>query len=709
MTRILDPQYGDNFVGREEKVEELKKEIKKNGIVVIKGDIGIGKTNLMLVAMEELKKEKKKCHHISKGSIFYDRMSEIFKPSLFSKLRGVQTPVVGVNWDPEKSPLLKDMVNSKERIIFVEDAQMLDKKAIDLIFDASCRNERLRFILEIATPYKPAEKLGGRHYGHFEVKTLSNKNTAELLKGLCLDLSDMIVRRIVSLSKGYPTVARSLAYICDNKNTKEEIFAFLKTLRDDDMKYNLDQIHKEVLKTLNEDSQKVIKILAIAPATLTLNLIKAFCGEEVGAQVNDIIERRILVESEEKLYRIYHPLFREFLMNIQSIELKNKKELYRKAMEKVKSEFDSLYILLEVLNEPASFKELIKQTESYKVINSVGTQAYILGELEQALFAWSHLLDKTKGVDKGWESIATGNIGNYYLTKGELDKALEYYKTALELEQDEELRRKEGIAKQLGNIGNIYRIKGELEKALEYHEKALELDEELRRKEGMAADYGNIGIVYKTKGELSKALEYHEKALEVYVRLGRKEGMATAYGNIGIVYFTKGELDEALEYHKKALKLVEELGIKEGIARQLGNTGIVYFTKGELDEALEYFKKALKLVEELGIKEGIAKQFENIGSVYSRKGELDKALENFEKALGIFKDMDSRIDKAQTLMDIGDVYVQKGDKERALEYYHEAQALAVGSSVFEDVSKRLKILKGEQKAGEIEQNQNARI
>jgi tetratricopeptide (TPR) repeat protein len=690
MNKISDPQYGDNFVGRGEKINELKEKIENNGIVVITGDRGIGKTNLMLVAMEELKKEKKECHHISKGSIFYDRMSEIFKHSWFSKLRGVQIPPgVGVNWDPGKSPLLQDMVNSKERIIFVEDAQMSDEKAIDLIFDASCRNERLRYLLEIATPYKPAEKLGGRHYGHFEVKRLSDKDTAELLKGLCLGLSDGTVKRIVSLSKGYPAVARALAYICDNKNTDKEIFAFLGTLKDDDMEHNLNQSHKEVLNTLNGDSQKVIKILAIATATLTLNLITAFCGEKVGTQVNDFIERGILVKSEEKFYRIYHPLFREYLRNIQPIALEDKSELYRKAMEKVKSKFDSLYILLEVLNEPASFEELIKQTESYKVINSVGTQGYILGELEQAFFAWNHLLEKTKGVDKGWESIATGNIGNYYLTKGELEKALEYYKKALELEQDEELRRKEGIAKQLGNIGNIYRIKGELEKALKYHEKALKLNEELGRKEGIAADYGNIGIVYKTKGERDKALGYHKKALGVYVRLGRKEGMATAYGNIGIGYFTKGELDKALENFEKALKLVEELGIKEGIARQLGNLGIVYFTEGELDKALENFEKALKLVEALGIKEGIAKQLENIGSVYSRKGELDKALENFEKALGIFKDMDSRIDKAQTLMDIGDVYVQKGEKERALDCYSEAKDLAKGSSIFEDVNKRI--------------------
>lgn len=182
----------------------------------------------------------------------------------------------------------------------------------------------------------------------------------------------------LSLSNGYPYVARSLAYICDNKNTEEEMFGFLETLRDDDMKHNLDQIHKEVLDTLSEDCQEVIKKLAIAPAILTLNLIVAFCGKEVDTPLNDIIERGILVESKE-FYRIYHPLFREYLRHIQRVPHKNKKEIYCEAMEEVKSDIDSIIMLFEVLNESDIFKELIKRTENYEVINSIGRQACTWG------------------------------------------------------------------------------------------------------------------------------------------------------------------------------------------------------------------------------------------------------------------------------------------------------------------------------------------
>ncbi|NOR78455.1 MAG: tetratricopeptide repeat protein [Methanophagales archaeon] len=702
MNKISDPQYGDNFVGRGEKIDELKEKIENNEIVVITGDRGIGKTNLTLVVEKATKEEKagflkkKICYHVN-GSLFYEEMSKIFAPSkrIAGVTSSVSTPVGGagggISWNPRESFILEYMEKSKEKIIFVENAHELKKVEFETIFEATHRNNRLRFILEIATPYKYDVQLRGGSYEVIKLKELNNDDIEKIVIRGCPNFSDVIVNRIISLSKGYPYVARSLAYICDRKNAEEEMFEFLETLRDDDLSYNLNKIHKEVLETLDKDSQEVIKELAIAPATLTSNLIEAFCGEEVDTPLNDIIERGILVASGEKLHRIYHPLFREYLRHMQRIAFGNKKEIYCRAIEKVKSEFDSFFILLEVFNEPDIFKELIKRTENYEVINSIGRQAYTWGELEQALYTWNHLLERTKDKDKEVESIARGNIGNVYRIKGELDNALEYHRKALKL--DEELGIKEGIAAALGNIGNVYQIKGELDNALGYYEKALKLDEELGSKEGIAIALGNIGNLYRIKGELDNALEYYEKALKLNEELGSKEGMAIGLGNIGIVYQIKGELDNALGYYGKALKLNEELGRKEGMANQLGNMGIVYQIKGELDNALDYYGKALKLNEELGTKGGMAADLLNIGNVYRIKGELDNALEYYLKALKKFKNIGNRIEKARTLMNIGDAFTQKGDKEQTLDYYLEAQDLAIGSSIFEEINKRIIIIR----------------
>jgi tetratricopeptide (TPR) repeat protein len=652
MIRILDPQYGDNFVGRGAEINEFKEKIENNGIVVVTGDRGIGKTNLIKVVERDIEKQKE-CHYIDDGLLFSDEISRFFLPNKLITGTSGSVSILGfgggggTSWNLREPSVFEYMEKSGERLIFVENAHKLKEEEIATIFAATRRNDSLRFVLEIATPYKPEDKLEMDSYEVVKLKELSNEDIEKIVQKECPNFSDLIVKRIISLSKGYPYVARSLAYICDRKNAEEEMSEFLETLRDDDMSYNINKIHNEVLETLNQDSQEVIKKLAIAPATLTLKLIQAFCGEEVDTPLNDIIERGILVASGEKFYQIYHPLFREYLRDKQRIAFKNKKEIYCRAIEKVKSEFDSFFMLLEVFYELDIFKELIKRTENYEVINSIGSQACTWGELEQALYAWKHLLERTKDKDKEWESIARGNIGI------------------------------------------VYQIKGELDKALEYYGKAFKLNEELRNKEGMTAAFGNMGNVYLTKGELNKALEYFEKALELNEELGSEGGMAVDFGNMGNVYLTKGELDKALEYFKKALRLDEEFGRKEGKANQLGNIGIVYGKKGEFDKALEYFENALGLEEELGRKGGKANQLGNIGIVYQGKGELDTALVYFEKALEIFKDMSIRIETAKTLMNIGDVFTLKSDEERALKYYLEAQDLAIGSSVFGDISKRI--------------------
>ena len=703
MIRILDPQYGDSFVGREEEIKELKEKIENNGIVVIIGDRGIGKTNLTLVvevAINEKKAgflKKRICHHVN-GSFFYNEMSKIFAPSkrITGVSSSVSTPVGGagggISWNPRESFILEYMEKSKEKIIFVENAHELKKVEFETIFEATRRNKGLRFVLEIATPYMPDVKLRAGSYEVVKLKGLNDKDIEKMVIRECPNFSDAIVKRIVSLSMGYPYVARSLAYICDNKNTEEEIFEFLKTLKADNMKHNLVKIHKEVLEILNEDSQEVIKTLAIAPALLTLNLIATFCGDNVDTPLNDLSERGILIQSNGEIYRIYHPLFREFLRNIQPIALKNKQELYSEAIKKAKAEFDSVVILFEVLDEPDVFKALIKLTENYEALNFVGWKMYIWGIYEPAICAWNHLLKKVKEVDKEWEAIATTSIGVVYRIKGELDKALEYQEKVLKLSKV--LGDKEGVATALGEVGIIYNEKGELDKALEYHQKALKMDEDMGRKSVMAADYGEIGVVYGIKGEFDKALEYQEKALKVNEELGNKEGLANDFGNLGNTYRDKGELDRALEYFEKALKLNKELEMREGIANQLGNMGTVYGLKGELDKALEYFEKALKIDEEIGRKRETAIHLTNRGNIYSSKGELDKALKSQEKALKIFREIESRINIASTLLNMGSVFVLKGDKERALDCYFEAQDFVIGYAypLFEKIHKMITML-----------------
>jgi tetratricopeptide (TPR) repeat protein len=551
MMEILEEQYGDRFVGRWEKIKELKAKIRDNRIVVVKGDRGIGKTNLMWVVHKTMETEGKECHFI-RGD-FHKRMGEIFKLPWFKRITSVSLPIIGggAGWTHEEA-LRQSFKESEEKIIFVENAYGLDRDALERIFDAVCLNNKLRFILEVPTPHVRDFKLKAGSYSVINVEKLSHKDTVKLVKNAYYNFSNDVVEKIATKSDGYPYVARVLVYICVNKKSKERMHEFLDTLKDDEM-HRLDQIHKEVLETLREEAQNIIQKLAIAPQILTYKLIEAFCGEET--DIRDIVERGIL-RTEKEGYRVYHPLFRDYLKKTPGAEEK-KKEIYSKAMGKIKSEFDSIHMLFEVLNEPDIFNELVAIADNYEALNYVASQSYTWGKLEPAIISWSRILTKSQDEkNKEWEAIATGNMGIVYRIKGELDKALEYYGKALKL--IEELGSKEGMAINYGNMGNVYQIRGELDKALEYFGKALKLNEELGRKEGMAYQLGNMGIVYGIKAELDQALEYHKKALLIFRDMGSRIEEATVLMNIGDVFVKKGEKERAIDYYMQAQELATD-------------------------------------------------------------------------------------------------------------------------------------------------------
>jgi len=740
--KILEPQYGANFVGRDFEIHELKSKIRNNGVVIVTGDRGIGKTNLMKI-LEGFFKMETECYYIETGSIFSIEMNRLFLPertktgfSWSISIPQLGGGGAGVSWKSREPSILEFMEKSKSKIIFVENAHELKKEEKETIFAAAHRNDQLKFVLEIATPNFPDVKLNIIPDQVVELKKLRDEDIEKIIRIECPNFQDEVVKKIIFLSKGYPYIARSLAYICDKKNTPDEMLEFLNTLRDDDIKYILDQVHKEVLDTLGKNGQDIIKKLAIAPPILTKRLIMAFCGEEIDTALIDINERGIL-RYDENFCWIYHPLFRDYLRStkIQPIAMGKKKELYRKAMEQVKSEFESIYILFGVLNDPDIFKELIEIAENFNAINAIATQSYSLEKLDNAILGWSLIQKKAKETktDIEWKSIAIGNLGNIYQIKGDLDIAMEYYENALKLNEDlglkqgmitiygnmgivyqtkgnldkameyhekafeltKELGRKDDMASVSGNIGLVYKIKGELDKALEYYENALKLNTELERKEGLAITYGNIGNVYRIKEDLDKALQYNEIALKMYTELNSKIGIATAFGNIGNIYQIKGDYVKAMEYLFKALRLHEILGRKEGIVATYGNIGNIHQIKGELDKALEYYENALELNKELGSKIIMADLYGNIGSVYHAKEEFDKTLEYYMNALGIFKEVGAKVEEALTLKNIGDVLVIKDNKEQGINFYLEAQDLAIGNpSLFWEISRKINVLLG---------------
>ncbi|MDP2385814.1 MAG: sensor histidine kinase [Bacteroidota bacterium] len=272
------------------------------------------------------------------------------------------------------------------------------------------------------------------------------------------------------------------------------------------------------------------------------------------------------------------------------------------------------------------------------------------------------------------KSAAIGNIGYVYYQRGETDKAMEYFKKGLKIQ--EEINDPKEIANSLNNIATIYFKLGEIEKSLDYFEQGLQIQKKIGVKEGIAYSLNNIGAIYDSQGQIKKALDYYYQGLKLQEELGNKMGMGTSYNNIAVILMKQGETDKAIEYYNKSMKVRQEADDKRGIAQCLNNLGHLYTTQGKMEKALDNYKKSYALYEEIGNKQGIAYSLNNMAAIYKSQQQDEKALEYFEKSLATYEAIDDKKGIATALNNIGGLLLEKSNATKALSYSEKSLEIA---------------------------------
>ncbi|MHA1911247.1 MAG: tetratricopeptide repeat protein, partial [Candidatus Kariarchaeaceae archaeon] len=242
-------------------------------------------------------------------------------------------------------------------------------------------------------------------------------------------------------------------------------------------------------------------------------------------------------------------------------------------------------------------------------------------------------------------------------------------------EKDEENKDSERRACLLDSKGGLYNWKGELDKALVYFKKSLTIREEIGNKQPIARSLNNIGVIYHQKGELGQALDYYEKSLVIKEELGNKPEIAKSLNNIGVIYRMKGELDQALDYYEKSLIIKVILGNKQEIANSLNNIGVIYRMKGELDQALDYYEKSLVMRENLGNKKDIANSLNYIGELNYELGALNLALDFFKQSLIIYEEIGNKLDVTYSLFGLIRVAIDLEEIKQANDYLSDLQLI----------------------------------
>lgn len=206
-----------------------------------------------------------------------------------------------------------------------------------------------------------------------------------------------------------------------------------------------------------------------------------------------------------------------------------------------------------------------------------------------------------------------------------------------------------------------------------------------------------MGNALVDMGRTGEALDYHEKALhyaEERHAAQKNESslqyLSTDYSNMGSVLQKVGRSKEALTYHEKALHCREKLYAaqksttsQKDLTTSYNYIGYTLEELGRSEEALVYYEKALKLREELyAVQKNMSSQqelslsYSYTGHLLLNMGRLEEALGYYEKVLcfaeerhTVQKNMSSLHNLLVSYSNKGNVLRKMGRLEDTLPYY----------------------------------------
>ncbi|KAF2812175.1 FabD/lysophospholipase-like protein [Mytilinidion resinicola] len=279
--------------------------------------------------------------------------------------------------------------------------------------------------------------------------------------------------------------------------------------------------------------------------------------------------------------------------------------------------------------------------------------------------------DEDGGEDNGKEQEvildAINFLGLLYADQGELVKAKEMYKRALQGCEEALGPKHKSTLNTVHNLGLLYRIQGKMAEAEQMYKRALQGCEEALgpKHTSTLVTVNNLGLLYADQGKhsgcnsynlgstthtvhghlrkLAKAEQMYERALqETEEALGPKHtSKLDTVNNLGLLYTDQGKLAEAEQMYERALQGYEEaLGPKHtSTLNTVNNLGLLYAGQGKLAEAEQMYKRALQGYEEALGHENVEKHkpalntIENMGNLYAKRGEFAKAQETYSRAL----------------------------------------------------------------------------
>jgi len=225
-------------------------------------------------------------------------------------------------------------------------------------------------------------------------------------------------------------------------------------------------------------------------------------------------------------------------------------------------------------------------------------------------------------------------VGLAFEDLDQLDKAIERYRRALELKEDD--------AGAHNALGGALHKQGKLAEAIGHLELAVRYDPY------MAEAHFNLAVALERKGDMARALKHYRVGL----KLMPDSPEARTY--LAAALAKQGNLAEAAELYLQAVQANPD------DAEARARLGEILASQGSFAEAAVHLRRAVQL------KPDHAVAHCNLGVVQARQGDVSGALEHLHRAMAL------KSDYIEAMTHIGAILGMQGKPQEAMEYLRQA-------------------------------------
>jgi two-component system response regulator PilR (NtrC family) len=252
---------------------------------------------------------------------------------------------------------------------------------------------------------------------------------------------------------------------------------------------------------------------------------------------------------------------------------------------------------------------------------------------------------ETSGIVNAYNALA-----RIYYMRSDYAMAAEYINEAIQHAGDNPIKK----AQLLGNLGRVYLLTGEMDKAEENLRLALEIGEEQNLASFLINDHLSLGYLHMRRRNFRQAEAEFELAYSIIEENNDRRMQAIYMEYMGELCLEKQDFVAAKEYLDPAVKLGRELAPESALVIQtLRRLAEAELALGHHDEAMHTAQKSLDMAQKVGERVEIGLSHRVISAIFLARNEIADARRHSLEGIEILREIGDNYELGRSIVAYG--------------------------------------------------------